>query len=469
MAKSSNPFTLGVASGEPLPDGVIIWTRLAPDPLSRAAGPAGGMPDRNVTVRWQVAEDERFTRVAAEGTAVASPAWAHSVHVRVAGLRPGTEYFYRFRAGAPFPDTISPVGRTRTAPARDADTPVRFAFVSCQRYEHGYYTVYRHIAEQRPDLVVHLGDYIYEYGKPAKPAPGRYVRKLEPPEAECKTLAAYRNRYARIKSDPDLQAAHAAAPWVTIWDDHEVKNDYAGKLPGDGSDPAAFLRRRTAAYRAYYEHLPLRVRPSGDGLQLYRWRPYGRVADFLLLDSRQYRTKGSMLGAEQERWLLARLAESQARWRGLAEPLFFSRRVFPDGRTSADAWDAFAAERARIVEAVRASGTANLVVISGDVHNHWAAEVLTDFADPASPSVGVEFVSSSVTSAPPETDADAVLRRNPHIKFFDGRRGYVWCEADAEGFTAEYRAVDYVDRPGAPVRTVARFSVVDGRLKRADA
>lgn len=256
---------------------------------------------------------------------------------------------------------------------------------------------------------------------------------------------------------------------MTIWDDHEVKNDYAGKLPGDGSDPAAFLRRRTAAYQAYWEHLPLRVRPSGDALQMYRWRPYGKVADLLLLDSRQYRTKTSMLGADQERWLLTRLAESQARWRVVAEPLFFSRRLFAGNRTSADAWDAFAAERTRIVDAVRASGRPNLVVISGDVHNHWAAEVLTDFADPASPSVGVEFVGSSVTSAPPETDVDAVLRLNPHIKFFDGHRGYVWCEADGESFTAEYRVVDHVDRPGAPVRTVARFSVVDGRLKRADA
>jgi len=470
MAKLGYPFTLGVASGEPLPDGVIIWTRLAPDPLSRTPDRPGGMPDESVLVRWQVAEDEAFTRVAAEGRAVANQAWAHSVHVRVSGLRPGTEYFYRFGVGEPFENTASPVGRTKTAPARDAETPVRFGMVSCQRYEHGYYTAYRHLAAERPDLVVHLGDYIYEYGKPARPAPGRYVRKLEPPEAECKTLQAYRNRYARIKMDPDLQAAHAAAPWVTIWDDHEVKDNYRGRLPGDGSNQAAFLRRRTAAYRAYYEHLPLRVRPSGDGLQMYRWRPYGKAADFHLLDTRQYRTNDSMLGADQERWLITRLRDSEARWRVLAQPLFFSRRLFPGSppTMSADAWDAFPAQRGRVLDAAREAGTPDLVVISGDVHNHWAAEVLANFDAPDAPPLGVEFVCSSVTSAPPAVDPDAVMRLNPHIKFFDGRRGYVMCEATTESFTAEYRAVDFVDRPDAPVRTVARFTVEDGRLKRAD-
>ncbi|MEV5413673.1 alkaline phosphatase D family protein [Thermopolyspora sp. NPDC052614] len=470
MAKLGYPFTLGVASGEPLPDGMIIWTRLAPDPLSRTPDRPGGMPDESVLVRWQVAEDEAFTRIVAEGRTRATQDWAHSVHVRVTGLRPGTEYFYRFGVAEPFENTASPVGRTKTAPARDAETPVRFAFTSCQRYEHGYYTALRHLAAERPDLIVHLGDYIYEYGRPARPALGRYVRKLEPPEAEAKTLQAYRNRFARIKMDPDLRAAHAAAPWVTIWDDHEVKDNYRGKLPGDGSNQAAFLRRRTAAYRAYYEHLPLRVRPSGDGLQMYRWRPYGTVADFHLLDSRQYRTDDSMLGADQERWLIDRLRDSQARWRVLAEPLFFSRRRFPGSppTLSSDAWDAFPAQRGRILDAAREAGTPNLIVISGDVHNHWAAEVLADFDKPDAPSLGVELVSSSVTSMPAAVDADAVMRLNPHIKFFDGHRGYVVCEASRESFTAEFRIVDFVDRKDAPVRTVARFTVEEGRLKRAD-
>ncbi|GIH98770.1 alkaline phosphatase D family protein [Planobispora takensis] len=462
MAKLGFPFTLGVASGEPAPDGVIIWTRLAPDPLGQDPQRPGGMPDTVVTVRWQVAEDEGFTRIVREGTARAERRWAHSVHVKVAGLNPATEYFYRFSVGAPFAATASPAGRTRTAPAASSLAPVRFAFVSCQRYEHGRYTALRHMTDERPDVVFQLGDYIYEYGKPAAPAPGRYVRKLEPPERACETLHQYRNRYARYRTDPDLQAAHRAVPWVTVWDDHEVRDNYQGTLPGDGSDPAAFRRRRAAAYQAYYEHLPLRVRPSDSGLQMYRWRPYGRVADFLALDVRQYRTRADMLGAAQERWLMERLAASSARWKVLAQPLFFARRLLPGPppHVSTDAWDGYPALRARIANA----GVRGLVVISGDVHNAWAGEIMADFADPSSARTGVEFVGSSVTSASSVTDADAVLAANPHLKFFDGRRGYVMCTVTAEGWHTAYRAVDFVDLPGAPVRDVAGFTVQDNRL-----
>lgn len=469
MAKLGYPFTLGVASGEPEPDGVILWTRLAPVPLSTDPARPGGMPDQRVTVRWQVAEDEKMTRIVKEGVAYAQHAWAHSVHVKVEGLRPATEYFYRFSVGSPFSPATSPVGRTKTAPPRDSDAPVTFAVASCSRYEHGYFTAYRHLANERPDIVFHLGDYIYEAGRPSgTPGPGRYVRPLEPPARQCTTLTDYRNRYARYRTDPDLQAAHAAAPWVTTWDDHEVDNNYTGTTPTDGASPAAFLRRRTAAYRAYYEHLPLRVRPSGNSLRMYRWRPYGRVADFLVLDGRQFRTGRDMLGKEQENWLLSRLRASKARWKVLVQPVFFARRAFPGsggGPTfSKDAWDAFPAQRARIMDAAGE----NLVVLTGDVHNHWACDLPADFADPASRPVGVEFVTTAITSLPPDTDNPAILALNPHIRFFDGHRGYLTGTAGPDTFEVTYRGVDYVDRPGSPVRTLARFGVVDGRLRRLD-
>ncbi|WP_083502335.1 alkaline phosphatase D family protein [Sphaerimonospora mesophila] len=457
MAKSGTPFTLGVASGEPLPDGVVLWTRLAPDPLN--AKRPGGMPDRTVSVRWQLAEDRGFARVVQSGTAAARPDWAHSVHVRVAGLRPGTEYFYRFSVDG----HVSPVGRTKTAPAPDSADTVRFCFASCQRYEHGHFTALRHLADELPDVVLHLGDYIYEYGKPKQPRPGRYVRPLES-EAECTTLAAYRRRYARYHMDPDLQAAHAAAPWITLPDDHEVRDNWAGTLPGNGGSPSAFLNRRAAAFRAYYEHLPLRVRPTGPDLRNFRLRPYGRAVDFMIVDARQHRSGPDMLGREQEEWLISKMKTSTARWKVLAQAVFFARRRFPNGASSADAWDGFPDSRARVL----AEAPDGLVVLSGDVHNNWACDLRADWADPESAALGVEFVGTSVTSMPPDTDAKAILELNPHIGFFDGHRGYVSCTASMDDFSADYRVVDYVDRRGAPVSTVAAFRVEKNRLRRID-
>ncbi|WP_084369577.1 alkaline phosphatase D family protein [Microbispora sp. ATCC PTA-5024] len=457
MAKLGYPFTLGVASGEPLPDGVILWTRLAPEPLHPTR--PGGMPSRAMTVRWEVAEDEAFTRVVQSGAASAQPDWAHSVHVRVAGLAAGADYFYRFTLD----DHVSPTGRTRTAPAGASTAPVRFGFVSCQRYEHGYFTALRHLAGERPDVILHLGDYIYEYGKPKNPGPGRYVRPLES-EAECTTLGAYRNRYARYKMDADLQAAHAAAPWIALPDDHEVRDNWAGSLPGDGSSPAAFLKRRAAAFKAYYEHMPLRVRPSGPSLQNYRWRPYGRVAEFVVADARQYREGRDMLGAEQERWLVARLTGATARWKVLAQAVFFAQRKFPLEPPSTDAWDGFPDSRARIL----AHAPDGLVVVSGDVHNNWAGDLRADWDDPASKALGVEFVGTAVTSMPPATDGSAILAANPHLAFFDSHRGYVSCTASMDSFQADYRGVAFVDRPGAPVTTIASFQVKENKLQRID-
>ncbi|MFI7706266.1 alkaline phosphatase D family protein [Nonomuraea sp. NPDC049480] len=438
----ANPFTLGVASGEPMPDGVVLWTRLAVDPLSADPARPGGMAQRAVEVRWQLAEDDRFTQGLRQGVVQAQPAWAHSVHVRVAGLKPGADYFYRFRAG----DELSPAGRTRTSDDPAAARPVRFAIANCQRFEHGFYTAYRHLADERPDVVFHVGDYIYESRQAAT-----VVRPLGPVPGEITKLHEYRLRHARYKTDADLQAAHAAAPWVTTWDDHEVADNYRGR--GDGS--AAFLRRRAAAYQAYYEHQPLRVRPRDGNLQMYRRRTYGLVADFMVLDARQHRDAGTMLGAAQEEWLMSRLLTSPVRWRVLVQPLFFARRFVPGPAPNLrpDSWDGHQAERARIL----AANAPGLVVFSGDVHNFWAGELKADFLDPASATVGVEFVGSSISSRPPQTDGPAVLAANPHLTFFDDRRGYMSCVASPEELRVAFRAVDFVDRKGSPVRTIAEF------------
>ena len=238
-----NLFTLGVASGDPSPDGMVLWTRLVPRPLE--AG--GGMPSNPIHVRWQVAEDERFARIVRSGTAAALPESAHSVHVEVSGLRPARTYYYRFIAAR----QSSPVGRTRTAPAMGAAVDrLRFCFGSCQKYEAGHYAAWRHVVAEDPDLIIFLGDYIYE----GAPADGGVRRHLDP---EPMDVAGYRTRYATYKLDPLLQAAHAAAPWISTWDDHEVANDYAGDLDEKNGDRGTFLKRRAAAYQVYWEHMPL--------------------------------------------------------------------------------------------------------------------------------------------------------------------------------------------------------------------
>ncbi|MFM7103840.1 MAG: alkaline phosphatase D family protein, partial [Verrucomicrobiota bacterium] len=320
------PFPLGVASGDPSPDGFVLWTRLAPRPLEDGGG-LGGEP---IEVRWELAEDEGFRRTIRRGTVIAQAWWAHSVHVEVGGLRPDRWYWYRFLAGG----EVSPVGRTRTAPPAGAAVDrLRFAFASCQHYETGLYTAYEHLRQDDVDLVFHLGDYIYEYGVEK----GR-VRAHRGPE--IKTLQQYRNRHALYRMDPALQAVHAAAPWVVTWDDHEVDNNYAGGISEEARvRPAELLKRRAAAYRAYYEHLPLRRSqlPAGAGLRLFREIPWGRLARFLVLDTRQYRTDqpccdgnqppcadslrpdATLLGTAQRDWLFRRSAAPGAAWNVLAQ------------------------------------------------------------------------------------------------------------------------------------------------------
>jgi alkaline phosphatase D len=480
---SGYPFSLGIASGDPLPEGVVLWTRLAPEPL--AADGRGGMPEKSIPVRWEVAADENFSRIVRQGTARAQPELAHSVHVEVEGLEPAREYFYRFKVGS----EISPVGRTKTAPAPDAAVAqMRFAFASCQMYEHGYYTAYGHMSEEDLDLVMHLGDYIYEYGINEYVASSGNVRRHNGPKIF--TLPQYRNRYALYRSASNLRAAHAAFPWVVTWDDHEVENNYADGTPGSTPSVEEFLRRRTAAYQAYYEHMPLRRSsvPHGPDMLLYRRITYGNLAEFNVLDTRQYRNDQAagggvdppnpeqrdpsrrITGEVQERWLFEGLNRSRSRWNILAQQVPFAERDLRSGPGevfSMDAWDGYLGSRNRILGFIAEHRIANPVVITGDVHNNWAADLKADFNDPDSPTVGTEFVGTSITSSGDGADtnprAQAIVAENPHIKFFNGQRGYVRCVLTPESFRADYRVLPYVSQRGAPIYTRASFEVADGQ------
>lgn len=478
---SGNPFSLGVASGDPAPDGIVLWTRLAPEPEA----PDSGMTQKRVPVRWEVSEDENFRRVIQKGKTFAQPELGHSVHVEVEGLSANSEYFYRFRVGG---DT-SPVGRTKTLPALGSPVgEMSFAFASCQQYEHGFFTAYRRMAEEDLDLVFHLGDYIYEYGPNEYRAPGGNVRRHNTPEIV--SLSDYRVRHALYRSDEDLQAAHAAFPWVVTWDDHEVENNYADEIPELGQSPQAFLQRRAAAYQAYYENMPLRSAsvPRGPNLQLYRRITYGNLATFNVLDTRQYRDdqangdefgsapsaetrdpNRTLTGREQEQWLLDGLAGSGAGWNVLAQQVFFSKLDFDPTEAvgiNPDAWDGYSAQRNRLVDFFGQRGVSNPVVLTGDVHANWANNILSDFSDPESRVTGSEFVATSITSggdgSDKRADTDQTLEENPHIEFFNDQRGYVRCTLTPRTWTADYRVVPYVSQPGAEVFTRASFAVRSG-------
>ena len=480
MRFETDPFALGVASGSPLPDGVVLWTRLAPRPLEIG----GGMPAAPVTLRWSLAEDEGFTRGVRKGTAQALPALAHSVHVEVGGLAPDRPHWYRFDCG----DAQSVLGRTRTAAAPGATRErFRFAYASCQNFERGYFSAYRHMLADELDLIVHLGDYFYE-----SPAATNGVRRHEGPEPE--SLDAYRARHALYKTDPDLRAAHAAAPWAVTWDDHEVDNDYAGDFSQDRVDPALFHARRAAAYQAYYEHMPLRAAalPRDGAMRLHQRLRFGDLLELHVLDTRQYRSDQacgsdgpgggkiledcderlsparSLLGSEQAAWLESGLAGSQVRWNVLAQQLLMAQleqKVGPGEGYWSDGWDGYAPERERLLRFVAERRIPNLVTIGGDIHSFWATELRADFRDPGSAVLGSEFVGTSITSpGVPYDRFAAFLPDNPHIKFFDSRqRGYVRCEVRPERWTTDFRVVDSVLTPQSTVSTLASFVVEAGR------
>jgi alkaline phosphatase D len=471
----ADPFTLGVASGAPRADGVTLWTRLAPRPMDDD----GGAEPLAVRVRWEVLEEDG--RLARQGVATAEPGWAHAVRVELRGLAAGRAYRYRFLSG----DAVSTSGRFRTAPA--AGDRLRLVFGSCQQYEQGYYAAWRHAVADDPDLVVFLGDYIYEssWGR-------RHVRKHD--EGVPTTLAAYRRRHALYKGDRDLQAAHAACAWVLTWDDHEVDNDYAGDLSQHGAAPEAFARRRTAAYRAYFEHMPLpwSMAPRGASMRIHGHVDWGSLVRIHVLDDRQYRSPqacsapgyaGSrtvgpdcvqrldpartLLGAEQEAWFERSLRTSRARWNLVAQQTLMGRsdqRPGPEEGWWTDGWDGYPAARRRLLEAVRASEARNPIALGGDVHAFYAGELHEDFDRPGERPAMLEFVGGSISSqGPSQAWVDRRLADNSNLRWgAGGTRGYARMDIGRGVARVALRAIDDVTDRGSACRTLRSFEVREG-------
>lgn len=467
FAFNAYPFTLGIASGDPLPDGVVLWTRLAPDPAT--ADGLGGMPDKNIRVEWEVAEDEQFKRVVKQGTEVAMQELAHSVHAEVHGLRPGMEYYYRFKAG----NEISPVGRTKTAPAWGAHVnSLSFAFASCQAWVGGRYAAYRDMAQQDLDFVLHLGDYIYE-------------------KRDTATLADFRNQHALYKTSPDLQQAHAAFPFIVTFDDHEIENNWANDIsqPDGEESNQNFLALRAAAFQAYYEHLPLRLRskPHGSDMILYRQFTYGNLADFNVLDTRQYRDDQlrdgfpsapldpeaqsparTMMGSKQEQWLMKNLEQSKARWNVIAQQTIMAQFDYDPGSgisVNHDQWDGYAAERDRILTFIQQHRPSNPIVLAGDWHSSWVNDLKADFHNPSSETLATEFVGTSISSGCGWKDnVEAALSANPHVKLFNGDlRGYVRCDLTHDSWKTDFRVVSSPGDPNAQAFTMSSWVVENGK------
>jgi alkaline phosphatase D len=487
-----DPFTLGVAAGEPGPDGFVLWTRLAPEPLGDDPAAPGGLTGGDIALAYEIAGDPGMRTVVQSGPAIAEAAFAYSVHLEVRGLDAGRPYWYRFTSG----DAQSRIGRAWTAPpAGQRLEQLRFGFVSCANYERGYFAAYRHLADESPDLVLFLGDYIYEHVDRDRPTLRRHSDGVE-----ATTLATYRNRYAQYRLDPDLQRLHAETPALLTWDDHEVQNDYGDRWSASFDEPDAFLLRRAAAYQAYYEHMPLRPgrsRPEGPALRLYDRFAFGDLVEFSVLDGRQYRSRGacygalgrggghfetdrrcperldpgrSILGAAQEAWLFDGLGRSTARWNILAQDTLMAQlrqRVPVVGIVGhwTDFWDGYPASRTRLLRHIEASRVANPVVVGGDLHSFWVNDLRRDFDDPRSPTVATELVGTSVSSPGPSyAQFMRWMPDNPHVRYFEGRhRGYVSVELTPERMTARLRTVSDAADPRATVATLRSFVVESGR------
>ncbi|GHJ95591.1 phosphodiesterase/alkaline phosphatase D [Streptomyces sp. NE5-10] len=493
-------FPHGVASGDPLPDGVLLWTRVTPSP---EAVPGSGL-GADVRVDWEVAEDRGFARVVASGATTAGAAADHTVKADVRGLRPATTYFFRFTAGG----TVSPTGRTRTAPAADSAAPgVRFGVVSCANYEAGHFSAYRHLAARADlDAILHLGDYIYEYASGVYPKAEATVRTHEP-RHEIVSLADYRTRHGRYKTDPDLQALHAAHPVVAIWDDHEFANDaWTGgaenHTPGAEGEWAA---RVAAAKRAYFEWMP--VRASTEGTVFRRLR-FGRLADLHLLDLRSFRSAQAKTGSgtvddpdrtitgrPQLDWLKSGLAGSDATWQlvgtsvmispvafgslpaYLLEPLAGLLGLPAEGiAVNVDQWDGYTDDRKELLAHLGSRAIRNTVFLTGDIHMAWANDVPARAATyPLSASVATEFVVTSVTSdnlddlldvAPGTLSvvaAGAVKAANRHVKWVDmDHHGYGVLDVTAERSQMDYYTVSDKRDPAASASWARSYRTLSG-------
>ncbi len=477
-----DPFTLGVASGDPTDTAVILWTRLLPTTTTLG---------EVLSVGWEVAEDPGFATVLAAGVAPATAAEAHSVHVDVTGLPPDRVLWYRFTAGG----HRSPTGRTRTAPTTGAPpADLRFAMASCQHWERGHWAAWRDVVEQDLDLVVFLGDYIYESGPTAAPSIPDRVHVGGP----LRTLDDYRARYAQYRSDPLLRAAHAHCPWVVTWDDHEVANDYAGDAAEDGSPVEAFLERRAAAYRAWYEHMPVRLTaPTGPDLPIHRTVRFGDLVHLWVLDTRQYRDdqlvedaglpdvpgagaltaqtgevlapERTILGEEQRRWLLDGAGTSTARWTAIAQQVFmFGASLVPGAEPPvvvADTWDGYPADRERVLDAFSRNPATDYVVLTGDFHAAAVADLRPRPFDGDTPVVATELMAAGISSGFPDeatTLASLAFRLNEHVHAFEPTRGYTLCEVDANRWDATIRVVADPADPASAVRTASRWRITAG-------
>lgn len=463
-------FGLGVASGAPRPDGLVIWTRLAPSPLAEDGH--GGMPLRPVSVRWQVAQDSDFRQVVRSGQALAQPDLAHSVHPRVDGLQPATEYFYRFLVQG----QTSPVGRFRTLPARGAAAAsFNFGLVSCQAWYHGHFTAHKHLAaEEDLDLVVFVGDYIYEYGITTANLRREGATVTDAHAVETETLEQYRLRYSLFKSDPHLQAVHARVPAVVVWDDHEVQNNYVGGSSAYNIPDELFAHRIAVAYRAFYENMPLDIEalPDGPDVDITTGFDVGSLARFSMLDTRQFRDPvpasageqhaeaRTMLGAAQEEWIENRLVDSTATWNLMASGVVLA--AISEDRD--DMWDGYPAARRRLLAAMGRSR--NAVVLTGDIHKHVAAEIKADFSNPEGPNVGVELVCTSIASDGDGSQTDNYTKdwlKHDYVRMYDGRRGYVHVRLTPQEMVSSFYIVPRVEADDtAPKELAARFTTPAG-------
>lgn len=490
------PFTLGVASGDPLPDGFVIWTRLAPKPLEEH----GGMPMGAVLVRWEVAEDERFTHIVQSGEAVARPELGHSVHVEVGGLKPHRPYCYRFRVDGA---EASPIGRARTAPATGAQVDrLRLAVVGCQALPHGWFDAYGHLSQEADlDAVFHYGDYIYETaGHPApeklliRDAQGNLTERIHFGD-EIFSVDDYRRRYAQYKSDPHLQAAHASAAFVSSFDDHEVENNWASAFDQNGSPPEAFALRRFAAMQAWYEHMPVRKAqfPRLGNLTMFRRFDFGDLLRMHVLDTRSYRSDQrcekpgqkacraedgpdtTVLGPTQQGWLDEGL-NAGARWNLLAQQVMVMPLYVQGGhgirqlRPARDSWGGYPAARAQLVRSITERRLTNVVVATGDSHIHAVGTVPVRDDEPDGPAAATEFLGTSITSGgdgqPGVTEGHkALLATSPNMALLNNQRGYQTHEITLEEWRTDVKVLDRVQAPGGKLSTLARFVVTPNEAK----